>query len=223
MWWKSNHMSSPCCKFAFSRPSVASQSTSAIPDKFKCTNLVFCWFFSLTILSWCRFVNRRFGLYINTACGIFFSNFKHLATMTKIRPAVQISLESLYHHVKLFSQFSGKFVQTNIGNHILHLHSSGTDILVEGPFFSFRNTKRSYFEVYLIKRSQRNLLKRGRRGNLLKRGGRNLLKRSQRNQSQAKQRGNRERERGGGRGGERKARKKRDKLIIPWYGYVGKI
>ena len=81
--------------------------------------------------------------------------------MTKIRPAVQISLESLYHHVKLF-QFSGKFVQTNFGNHILHLHSSGTDILVEGPFFSFRNTKRSYFEVYLIKRSQRNLLKRGR-------------------------------------------------------------
>jgi len=133
MWWKSNHMSSPCCKFAFSSPSVASQSTSAIPDKFKCTNLVFCWFFSLTILSWCRFVNRRFGLYINTACGIFFSNFKNLATMTKIRPAVQISLESLYHHVKLFSQFSGKFVQTNIGNHILHLHSSGTDILVEGP------------------------------------------------------------------------------------------
>ena len=108
MWWKSNHMSSPCCKFAFSSPSVASQSTSAIPDKFKCTNLVFCWFFSLTILSWCRFVNRRFGLYINTACGIFFSNFKNLATMTKIRPAVQISLESLYHHVKLFSQFSGK-------------------------------------------------------------------------------------------------------------------
>ena len=127
MWCKSNHMSSPCYKFAFSSPSVASQSTSAIPDKFKCTNLVFCWFFSLTILNWCRFVNRRFGLYINTACGIFFSNFKNLATMTKIRPAVQISLESLYHHVKL------KFVQTNIGNHILHLHSSGTDILVEGP------------------------------------------------------------------------------------------
>ena len=148
-WWKFNHMSSPCCKFAFSSPSVASQSTSAIPDKFKCTNLVFCWFFSLTILRWCRFVNCHFGLYINTACGIFFSNFKNLATMTKMRPAVQISLESLYHHVKLFSQFSGKFVQINIGNHILHLHSSGTD----SCWRPFVNTKRSYFEVHLIKRS----------------------------------------------------------------------
>ena len=60
---------------------------------------------------------------------------KKLATMTKIWPAVQISLELLYHHVKLLSQFSGKFGQTIFGNHILHLNSSGTDVLVEGPLF----------------------------------------------------------------------------------------
>ena len=129
MWWKSNHMSSPCCKFAFSSPSVASQSTSAIPDKFKCTNLVFCWYFSLTILNWCRFVNRRFGLYISTACGIFFSNFKTSATMTKIRPAVQIGLESLYHHVKLLLKLSGKFVQT-IFQLESHLGLNSSDLIL---------------------------------------------------------------------------------------------
>jgi len=129
MWWKSNHMSSPCCKFVFSSPSVASQSTSAIPDKFKCTNLVFCWYFSLTILNWCRFVNRRFGLYISTACGIFFSNFKKFSHNDKDTASSTDRSRITVPPCQAASELSGKFVQT-IFQLESHLDLNSSDLIL---------------------------------------------------------------------------------------------
>ena len=82
---------------------------------------------------------------------------------------------------------------------------------------SFLSTKRSFFEVHLIKRSQRNLLKQGRRRNLLKRGRRNSLKPKK---PKAKKNKEREREREGG--GEREKGEKREINYTFWYGCVGK-
>ena len=105
--------------------------TSAIPDKFKFGEFIFIFILFLQLdnpqlMSLCQSPFRPVHQY-----GVWHILLKlqTSATMTKIRPAVQIGLESLYHHVKLLLKLSGKFVQT-IFQLESHLGLNNSDLIL---------------------------------------------------------------------------------------------